>query len=69
MSLVSIFVRPRAVRESGGKKRGFDVTCADIAETYHLLQQINIASESSTIATFTLLQMSTFCAYLFICLC
>ncbi len=45
VAFVSVFVRPRAARVCGGKKEGFGVTCADISETYHLLQQINMASE------------------------
>ncbi len=47
VALVSVFVRPRTAREVGGKKENFDVTCAHISETYHLLQQINMTSELS----------------------
>ena len=45
VSLVSVFVRYRQGEWRPGKKTGFGVTFTHVSDTYHLLHQINMASE------------------------
>ena len=45
VSLVSVFVRCRQGEWRPGKKTGFGVTFTHVSDTYHLLHQINMASE------------------------
>ena len=45
VSLASVFVRCRQGEWRPGKKTGFGVTFTHVSDTYHLLHQINIASE------------------------
>ena len=48
VSLASVFVRYRQGEWRPGKKTGFGVTFTHVSDTYHLLHQINMASEWST---------------------
>ena len=45
VSLASVFVRCRQGEWRPGKKTGFGVTFTHVSDTYHLLHQINMASE------------------------
>ena len=45
VSLASVFVRYRQGEWRPGKKTGFGVTFTHVSDTYHLLHQINMASE------------------------
>ena len=47
VSLASVFVRYRQGEWRPGKKTGFGVTFTHVSDTYHLLHQINMASELS----------------------
>ena len=45
VSLASVFVRCRQGEWRPGKKTGFGVTFTHVSDTYHLLHQIDMASE------------------------
>ena len=64
VSLASVFVRYRQGEWRPGKKTGFGVTFTHVSDTYHLLHQINMASECVCVGVWVCQKVVVLSSYL-----